>query len=104
LGAETFRLYAETQTPFGICQLPKFQTIAKIPNHCRITIGQSVSRDVIQIQKKRKFSCRSLNSGQNGEFGISATIWDFGNGILTTIWDLGFGIWDLGFGISAYSI
>ncbi|PKY58308.1 hypothetical protein RhiirA4_480110, partial [Rhizophagus irregularis] len=31
------------------------------------------------------------------KFGISATVWDFGNSLGFGIWDLGFGIWDLGF-------
>jgi len=78
---------------------PKSQTAAEIPNYCRNPkplIGQFVSRDVTQIQRKfcfpskmeielHKFSkkeilCRSFNSSQN-YIEISATVWDFGNSL-----------------------
>jgi hypothetical protein len=92
--------------------LPKSQIVAEIPNSFRnpkllpksqITIGQPVSCDITQIQKrkfcswqkmkfgftkfqKRKFFGDRLilfgnNLGFRQQFGILTTIWDFGNNL-----------------------
>src|SRR3954453_4272692 len=122
LGAETFRLYAEIKTPFGIMPKPKFQIpnccqnpklspksqiVAEIPNSFRnpkllpksqITIGQLVSCDVTQIQKRKFCSWQTMKFGsQNSKKGnfFDDRLILFGNnlgfrqqfGILTTIWD-----------------
>jgi hypothetical protein len=118
LGAETFRLYAETQTLFGICQLPKFQipnycrnpkllpksqAIAKIPNCCRNPKLLPKSQTVAKISNccqnpkslpKSQTVAKILNCCQNPKFKrILAAIWTS-----ATVWDF-FGIWDLGIGI-----